>query len=178
MLTLAITHPMEFRTLVQFWMYYEQKRDISAQQEHATSGWDRESMRRCWAFLDLTSRSFSAVIKELEGDLARTVSKHAKCHPKAFPEGLSDSNCTCNLVSTCWRPCQICMFYLVLRGLDTIEDDMTIPDGVKQPLLRSFHEKTVTPGWNFKESGPNEKDRQLLVEYDTIIKEVNLLAPE
>lgn len=30
-------------------------------------------MRKCWDFLDLTSRSFSAVIKELEGDLARTV---------------------------------------------------------------------------------------------------------
>lgn len=32
-------------------------------------------MRRCWDFLDMTSRSFSAVIKELEGDLARTVSR-------------------------------------------------------------------------------------------------------
>ena len=45
------------------------------------------------------------------------------------------------------------MFYLVLRGLVTIKDDMTIPNGVKQPLLRSFHEKTATPGWNFKENG-------------------------
>lgn len=75
MLTLALTHPLEFRTLVQFWMYHEQKRDISAQQEHATSGWDRKSMRRCWELLDHASRSFSAVIKELDGDLARTVSK-------------------------------------------------------------------------------------------------------
>ena len=69
------------------------------------------------------------------------------------------------------------MFYLVLRGLVTIED-MTIPNGVKQPLPQSFQEKTVTPGWNFKENGPNEKDRQLLVEYDTTVKEMNLLAPE
>jgi hypothetical protein len=30
-------------------------------------------MRRCWDFLDQTSRSFAAVIKELDGDLARTV---------------------------------------------------------------------------------------------------------
>ena len=78
MLILALTHPMEFWTLVQFWMYHKQKRDISAQHEHVTSGWDRESMRRCWAFLDLTSRSFSTIIKELDGDLARTVSKHTK----------------------------------------------------------------------------------------------------
>lgn len=30
-------------------------------------------MRDCWSFLDLTSRSFAAVIKELDGDLARVV---------------------------------------------------------------------------------------------------------
>ena len=70
------------------------------------------------------------------------------------------------------------LFYLVLRGLDTIEDDMTIPDEVKQPILRSFHIHTVTPGWTFTDSGPNEKDRQLLVEYDKIVEEVNLLIPE
>lgn len=73
-IALLLTHPFEFRTLVQFWLYYEQKRDIAALKEHPTSGWDRASMRRCWQFLDMTSRSFSAVIKELEGDLARTVS--------------------------------------------------------------------------------------------------------
>jgi farnesyl-diphosphate farnesyltransferase len=74
MLVLLLTHPDEFRTLVQYKLYHEQKRDITAQQEHHTSGWDRESMRHCWKFLDMTSRSFAAVIKELEGDLARTVS--------------------------------------------------------------------------------------------------------
>ncbi|EEB99568.1 hypothetical protein MPER_00731, partial [Moniliophthora perniciosa FA553] len=55
-----------------YWLYHEQKRDITAKQEHETSGWDRATMRRCWEFLDMTSRSFSAVIKELDGDLART----------------------------------------------------------------------------------------------------------
>jgi farnesyl-diphosphate farnesyltransferase len=69
------------------------------------------------------------------------------------------------------------MFYLVLRGLDTVEDDMTIADAVKQPLLRKFHEKTVEPGWKFDGNGPDEKDRQLLVEYDTIVEEVNRLPP-
>lgn len=34
---------------------------------------DREDMKRCWGFLDTTSRSFAAVIKELEGDLGRVV---------------------------------------------------------------------------------------------------------
>ena len=70
---LFFTRPLEFRSLLQFYIYHEQKRDIKAIKEHPTSGWDRDSMRKCWAFLDKTSRSFAAVIKELEGDLARTV---------------------------------------------------------------------------------------------------------
>jgi len=55
---------------------------------------------------------------------------------------------------------------------------MTIPDGVKQPILRSFHIHTTTPGWKFDGCGPNEKDRQLLVEYDTVVEEINRLQPE
>lgn len=55
---------------------------------------------------------------------------------------------------------------------------MTIPDEIKQPLLRSFHEKTVTPGWSFEGSGLQEKDRQLLIEYSVVVEEVNLLLPE
>lgn len=31
-------------------------------------------MKQCWGFLDATSRSFAAVIKELEGELGRVVS--------------------------------------------------------------------------------------------------------
>ncbi len=31
-------------------------------------------MKECWGLLDLTSRSFAMVVKELEGDLARIVS--------------------------------------------------------------------------------------------------------
>jgi len=73
-LSLALTHPNEFRILLQFWNYYEPKRDITKKEEHPTSGWDRLTMRRCWQLLDLTSRSFAAVIKELDGDLARVVS--------------------------------------------------------------------------------------------------------
>ncbi|KAG7098792.1 hypothetical protein E1B28_000697 [Marasmius oreades] len=139
--TLLLTHPLEFRTLLQYSLYHEQKRDITAKQEHEASGWDRATMRRCWDFLDITSRSFSAVIKELDGDLARVV----------------------------------CLFYLVLRGLDTIEDDMTISDEKKQPLMRQFHKLTVKQGWTFTENGPNEKDRQLLVEYHNVVDELNLL---
>ena len=34
----------------------------------------------------------------------------------------------------------VCIFYLVLRALDTVEDDMAIAVDVKVPILRSFHE--------------------------------------
>ena len=148
-----------------------------------TSGWDRPSKQRCWQFLDITSRSFSAVIKERDDDLARTVSwRSSTLRAHFFPLNTSatpispffknDSGRWLNSVV------QVALFYLVLRGLDTIEDDMTIPDEVKQPILRSFHIHTVTPGWTYNGCGPNEDDRQLLVEYDRVIDEVNLLLPK
>ena len=65
----------------------------------------------------------------------------------------------------------ITLFYLILRGLDTVEDDMTIPLEKKEPVLRSFDEIIETPGWNFTECGPNEKDRQLLVEFGVVYEE-------
>ena len=74
LLKLLFTHPDDFRTLIQFKFFYEQKRDLTAIHEHPASGWDRRSMRRCWEFLDMTL-SFSAVIKQLDGDLARVVSR-------------------------------------------------------------------------------------------------------
>lgn len=34
----------------------------------------------------------------------------------------------------------ICVFYLVLRGLDTVEDDMALDNKIKLPALLAFHE--------------------------------------
>ena len=42
----------------------------------------------------------------------------------------------------------ICIFYLVLRALDTVEDDMALDDDVKVPLLRSFYEKSRDRSWS------------------------------
>jgi phytoene/squalene synthetase len=44
---------------------------------------------------------------------------------------------------------KVCLFYLVLRGLDTIEDDMSIDIDLKESLLRHLHEKLNQPGWTF-----------------------------
>jgi farnesyl-diphosphate farnesyltransferase len=68
------------------------------------------------------------------------------------------------------------LFYLVLRALDTVEDDMSVPNSVKLPLLRAFHEKLYEPGWTFTGSGPQEKDRAVLIEFDVIQKEFSLMG--
>ncbi|KAG7666618.1 putative Squalene synthase LSS [Nannochloris sp. 'desiccata'] len=44
----------------------------------------------------------------------------------------------------------VCVFYLVLRALDTVEDDMAISDDIKIPLLRCFHEKSHDKTWNME----------------------------
>ncbi|CZR55996.1 probable squalene synthetase [Phialocephala subalpina] len=71
----------------------------------------------------------------------------------------------------------VTIFYLVLRGLDTIEDDMTIPLENKEPKLRNFQNILEEDGWTFTENGPNEKDRELLVHFDVVITEFKLLKP-
>eukprot|EP00897_Mesotaenium_endlicherianum_P002741 jgi/Mesen1/2495/ME000159S01615 len=43
----------------------------------------------------------------------------------------------------------VCVFYLVLRALDTIEDDMTIPIATKLPLLHGFFQNISDPSWRF-----------------------------
>jgi farnesyl-diphosphate farnesyltransferase len=99
------------------------------------------TLKSCFALLNLTSRSFSTVIQELNPDM---------------------------LVP-------IALFYLVLRGLDTIEDDMTLSLEKKEPLLRDFDKLIKKDGWTFNESGPNEKDRELLVKFDDVIVELKKL---
>ncbi|KAK0391662.1 hypothetical protein NLU13_1161 [Sarocladium strictum] len=70
----------------------------------------------------------------------------------------------------------ITLFYLVLRGLDTIEDDMTIPLEKKVPLLRNFHNTMEEDGWQFHES--KEKDAELLEKFNVVITELKKLQPK
>lgn len=72
----------------------------------------------------------------------------------------------------------VALYYLVLRGLDTIEDDMTISLKEKEPLLRNFETVLDKDGWAFDKSGPNEKDRELLVHFDDVITELKLIDPK
>ncbi|XP_052391273.1 squalene synthase isoform X1 [Carassius gibelio] len=70
----------------------------------------------------------------------------------------------------------VCIFYLVLRALDTVEDDMRIPLEKKVPLLQDFHSFLYQPEWSFAES--REKDRQVLEDFPTISMEFRNLGLE
>lgn len=104
---------------------------------------ESESLKRCFYFLDKTSRSFAAVIKEL--------------HPELLVP--------------------VCLFYLILRGLDTIEDDMTIPLEEKEPILKSFDKLIEKDGWSYSGNHAKEKDRDLLVEFPCVITEFKKIKP-
>ncbi|KAK2644807.1 hypothetical protein Ddye_020002 [Dipteronia dyeriana] len=43
----------------------------------------------------------------------------------------------------------LCIFYLILRALDTVEDDTSIPTEVKVPVLIDFHRHVYDPDWHF-----------------------------
>lgn len=62
----------------------------------------------------------------------------------------------------------VMIFYLVLRALDTVEDDMSFPVQEKQGVLRQFYEKLYTPGWTFTRCGEGF-EKTLLVEFDRVI---------
>lgn len=130
-------HPQELRAILQWTTWHQPVHERDESKESPT-------LKECFHYLDLTSRSFAAVIKEL--------------HPELLVP--------------------VCLFYLTLRGLDTIEDDMTIGIAEKEPLLRDFWKITEDPEWTFEGNGPMEKDRELLVHFDVVTKELNKIKKE
>lgn len=133
-LDLALAHSLT-STLRKLWHDPVHRRDPAKETPTQAS---------CFRFLDMTSRSFSAVIQELNPELLMPVT----------------------------------IFYLVLRALDTIEDDMTLDIKTKEPLLRDFAQNMEIDGWTFTGSGPNEKDRELLVHFDDVIAELKQIRKE
>ena len=63
----------------------------------------------------------------------------------------------------------VCVFYLVLRGLDSVEDDMTYPADQRLHLLRTFHEKCYEKGWSIKGVGDSADYRVLLGNFHKVI---------
>ncbi|AET37620.1 bifunctional farnesyl-diphosphate farnesyltransferase/squalene synthase Ecym_1390 [Eremothecium cymbalariae DBVPG len=72
----------------------------------------------------------------------------------------------------------VMLFYLILRALDTVEDDMTINPKIKVPLLRNFWKKLELTEWNFTGNSEQEKDRPVLLEFTNILKEYHKLKPD
>lgn len=72
----------------------------------------------------------------------------------------------------------IALFYLILRALDTIEDNMKIEQSRKIPLLRNFHKNLELEHWNFTENLEGDTCGVVLVEFDCILREYHKLKPE
>eukprot|EP00033_Pygsuia_biforma_P000504 GCRY01000593.1.p2 GENE.GCRY01000593.1~~GCRY01000593.1.p2 ORF type:complete len:419 (+),score=122.92 GCRY01000593.1:76-1332(+) len=64
----------------------------------------------------------------------------------------------------------ICIFYLVLRALDSIEDDMDCPFEFKTEFLNTFHEKLSTKDYVCTEYGEKPAERVLLSHFDQVLK--------
>ncbi|KAI3388656.1 hypothetical protein SNEBB_005737 [Seison nebaliae] len=92
-----------------------------------------ECMKKCYEYLRLTSRSFSAVIQALDEDIGHAV----------------------------------CIFYLVLRALDTVEDDTSLSMEVKEPILLTFHEQLTNDSFYFT---CNSKDAIILENFHYLTK--------
>ena len=70
----------------------------------------------------------------------------------------------------------ICIFYLTLRGLDSIEDDMDLSLEKKLPLLRSFHEFNQK-GTSLAGIGDSVDYRALLKNYEQVSLAYHTLHP-
>ena len=132
-----LVHVQELRSIIQWktWHNPVHERDESK---------ETPNQKKCFVYLNKTSRSFAAVIEEL--------------HPELL--------------------IPVCLFYLILRGLDTIEDDTSISAKKKEPTLRNFHTYLEVDGWNYTENRPEEKDRELLVNFDCVVTEFKQIKQE
>lgn len=64
----------------------------------------------------------------------------------------------------------VMIFYLVLRGLDTVEDDMKYPLDKKKEDLKKFHEYIHQEGWNLEGCGENENEVDMMKNFHHIIQ--------
>lgn len=70
----------------------------------------------------------------------------------------------------------VCLFYLVLRALDTIEDDMKVDIDWKIRELGKFHTHLGDPTWSLSEVGAG-RERELLEQFPRVSSEFNKLKP-
>jgi len=71
----------------------------------------------------------------------------------------------------------ICIFYLVLRGLDTIEDDMSIPIDKKKQMLLSFYNDIENENFTL-ECGDKPEYKNLMNNFNKVIKAYKQCKPK
>lgn len=71
----------------------------------------------------------------------------------------------------------ICIFYLVLRGLDTVEDDMSVAVETKLKELPVFHTHLDDMNWSMKGVGEG-RERDLLESFQRVSREYQKLKKE
>jgi len=72
----------------------------------------------------------------------------------------------------------VCMFYLILRGLDTIEDDMNLDNAVKKDMLLSFADRINKEEFVLENVGDTEDYQDLMLHFDKVLREYQKLSPQ
>ncbi|MBC9811053.1 squalene synthase [Crocinitomicaceae bacterium CZZ-1] len=72
----------------------------------------------------------------------------------------------------------VCLFYLILRGLDTIEDDMNIDNAIKKDMLLTFADRINTEEFTLENVGDTQDYQDLMLHFDKVIREYQKLGPE
>ncbi len=72
----------------------------------------------------------------------------------------------------------VCIFYLILRGLDTVEDDMDMDPTRKFELLEAFAHKINGDPFNVHGVGDTQDYRDLMEHFDKIVRVYQGLAPQ
>lgn len=146
---------------------------------------DLDDAAFCEDMLQKTSRSFAAVIQQLPPELR-------PCDTRLFfslPHTRADSGWPTETIPYMCdvlkpprhRRRSICVFYLVLRALDTVEDDMYAPLAPKLELLRSFHSLIATEQPShlvIHGYGMTADERVLLTELPRLLRVLGALPPD
>lgn len=64
----------------------------------------------------------------------------------------------------------VCIFYLVLRGLDSVEDDPDLEPAYKAELLKNFHHNLANPNFNLPGVGDTPHYKELMGNFDKIVR--------
>ncbi|MEZ4924145.1 MAG: squalene synthase [Crocinitomicaceae bacterium] len=72
----------------------------------------------------------------------------------------------------------VCLFYLILRGLDTVEDDMSIDQKEKEQMLITFADRMNKEAFVMENVGDTQDYRDLMLHFNKVVREYQKLAPE